>query len=171
MKKIFLLILMGIGFMNVSFAQTDTTKNPLQISGYLETYYVYDFGNPADHNRPAFLYSFNRHNEVNLNFGFIQAEYDNNKVRGKLALMTGTYANANLAAEPGVLKNIFEANAGVRISKTKNLWVDAGVFGSHIGFESAIGANCWNMTRSILAENSPYYLSGAKISYKSDDEK
>lgn len=119
----------------------------------------------------AFLYSFNRHNEVNLNFGYIQAEYDNDKIRGKLALMTGTYANANLAAEPGVLKNIYEANAGVKISKKKNLWIDAGIFASHIGFESAIGADCWNMTRSILAENSPYFLSGAKISYTSDNEK
>jgi hypothetical protein len=102
--------------------------------------------------------------------GFIQAAYETDKVRGKLALMTGTYANANLAAEPGVLKNIFEANAGVKISKNKNLWVDAGIFASHIGFESAIGANCWNMTRSILAENSPYYLAGAKVSYTSDNE-
>lgn len=159
-----------MGWANLGATQNDSIQNPLKVSGYLETYYVYDFGNPADHNRPDFLYSFNRHNEVNLNFGFIQAEYIKDRVRGKLALMTGTYANANLAAEPGVLKNIFEANAGVKISKSRNIWVDAGVFGSHIGFESAIGADCWNMTRSILAENSPYFLSGAKISYTSEDE-
>lgn len=163
--------MLGIGLAGLTIAQTDSTQNPLKISGYLETYYVYDFGNPIDHNRPDFLYSFNRHNEVNLNLGFIQAEYNNDRVRGKLAFMTGTYANANLAAEPGVLKNIFEANAGFRISKSPNLWVDAGIFASHIGFEGAIGANCWNMTRSLLAENSPYYLTGAKISYTSDDEK
>ncbi len=171
MKKILFLLISGIGLAGLTNAQTDSTQNPLKISGYLETYYVYDFGSPIDHNRPDFLYSFNRHNEVNLNLGFIQAEYNNDKVRGKLALMTGTYANANLAAEPGVLKNIFEANAGFRISKSQNLWVDAGIFASHIGFESAIGANCWNMTRSLLAENSPYYLTGAKISYISGDEK
>jgi hypothetical protein len=141
------------------------------ISGYLETYYVYDFGNPENHTRPDFLYSYNRHNEVNLNFGYLQVAYDDNKVRGKLALMAGTYSNANLAAEPGVLKNLFEANVGVKLSKKKNLWVDAGLFASHIGFESAVGANCWNMTRSILAENSPYFLSGAKISYTSDNGK
>ncbi len=166
----FLIINVYVVLNNTVSAQTDTIQNHLTISGYLETYYVYDFGNPTDHNRPSFLYSFDRHNEVNLNFGYIQAAYDNAKVRSKLALMAGSYANANLAAEPGVLKNIFEANAGVKISKTKNLWVDLGVFGSHIGFESAIGANCWNMTRSILAENSPYFLSGAKISYSSDNE-
>ncbi|KEO75894.1 porin [Anditalea andensis] len=171
MKKFFLSILMGVGLMNIGFAQTSQTKNPITISGYIETYYIYDFGNPLTHDRPDFLYSFNRHNEVNLNLGFLMAEYENGKVRGKLALMTGTYANANLAAEPGVLKNVFEANAGVKISTTKNLWIDAGIFASHIGFESAIGADTWNMTRSILAENSPYYLSGAKISYTSNDEK
>jgi hypothetical protein len=85
--------------------------------------------------------------------------------------MTGTYANANLSAEPGVLKNILEANAGVKISKNKNLWIDAGIFGSHIGFESAIGKDCWNLTRSILADNTPYYEAGAKISYTTDNGK
>ncbi len=169
MKKVFFAILSMISLN--SFAQTDSTKNPLKISGYIETYYLYDFGNPSDHNRPSFVYSHNRHNEVNLNIGFIQAEYNNDKVRGKLGLMTGTYANANLAAEPGVLKNIFEANAGVKISKTKNLWIDAGIFASHIGFESAIGANCWTMTRGMLADNSPYFESGVKISYTSNNEK
>lgn len=153
------------------FAQTDSTKNPLTISGYVETYYSYDFGNPSDHNRPGFVYSHNRHNEVNLNLGFIKPAYATDKVRANLALMTGTYANANLAAEPRVLKNIFEANAGVKISKKKNLWVDAGIFASHIGFESAIGKDCWNLTRSIMADNTPYYESGVKISYTSGNEK
>lgn len=178
MKKIFLSIALAAGAVSFVNAQTDTThtqmdttKSPLKISGYIEAYYVYDFGNPANHIRPDFLYSFNRHNEVNLNLGFIKAAYTTNKIRANLALMAGTYVNANLASEPGVLKNIFEANGGVRISKKKNLWIDAGIFASHIGFESAVGADCWNMTRSILAENSPYYLSGAKISFTSKNEK
>jgi hypothetical protein len=171
MKKILIFILSTFIIANLGYAQADSNRHPIKVSGYLETYYVYDFGKPVDHNRPNFLYSFNRHNEVNLNFGYIQVAYDNDKVRGKLALMTGTYANANLASEPGVLKNIFEANAGVKISKNKNLWVDAGVFASHLGFESAIGADCWTMTRSILAENSPYFLTGAKISYTTENEK
>ena len=103
--------------------------------------------------------------------GFIKAAYQKENVRANLALMSGTYTNANLAAEPGVLKNILEANAGVKISKKKNLWIDAGIFSSHIGFESAIGKDCWNLTRSILADNSPYFETGAKISYTTDDGK
>ena len=154
-----------------SFAQVDSTKHPFRFSGYLEMYYAYDFGNPTDHNRPEFVYSHNRHNEVNLNLGYIKAAYQTKTIRANLALMTGTYTNANLASEAGVLKNIFEANAGVKISKKKNLWVDAGIFASHIGFESAIGKDCWNVSRSILADNSPYYESGAKVTYTSDNEK
>ena len=154
-----------------SFAQKDSTNNPLALSGYIETYYSYDFANPTDHNRPGFVYSHNRHHEANLNLGFIKATYATNQLRAHLSFMAGTYPNANLAAETGVLKNVFEANAGVKISKKINLWVDAGIFASHIGFESAIGKDCWNLTRSILADNSPYYESGVKLSYTSEDEK
>lgn len=154
-----------------SFAQTDSLKSTLTFSGYLEPYYAYDFGKPQDHSRPAFTYSHNRHNEVNLNLGFVKVAYQAQNIRANLALAAGTYMNANLAAEPGVLKNIYEANVGVKIAKKKDLWVDAGIFASHIGFESAIGKDNWTLTRSILADNSPYYESGAKITYATDNGK
>ncbi|TDO23183.1 porin [Pedobacter duraquae] len=142
-----------------------------KVTGYLETYYGYDFNKPADNNRPGFIYSHNRHNEVNLNLGFIKGSYDDGMLRANVALMAGTYANANLAAEPGVLKNIYEANAGIKLSKSHNLWVDAGIFSSHIGFESAVSKDCWVLTRGISSENTPYYESGAKITYGTGDGK
>ncbi len=169
MKKIFFILLIMAAI--TANAQTDSTDSPLKLSGYLESYYNYDFGRPSNNAAPSFIYSFNRRNEVNLNLGFVKAAYETQKVRANLALMTGTYANANLAAEAGVLKNVFEANAGVKLSKTYNIWIDGGVFASHIGFESAIGKDCWNLTRSLLADNSPYYESGVKLSYTSDNGK
>ncbi len=169
MKKI-LTIVIVLNSM-IANAQKDTTVNPLSFSGYIETYYLYDFGNPSDHNRPSFVYSHNRHNEVNINLGYIKAAYQKDNVRANLALMSGTYSNANLAAEPGVLKNIYEGNIGVKVSKKSNLWIDAGIFSSHIGFESAVSKDCWTLTRSILADNSPYYESGIKLSYTSPSEK
>lgn len=176
--KTFLSIAALIATGSAAIAQNDSIKvlpQPevagLKLSAYIETYYAYDFNEPVNNTRPAFFYSHNRHNEVALNLGFIKATYDNGQVRGNLALMAGTYANANLAAEPGVMKNVYEANAGVKVSKTANLWVDAGIFGSHIGFESAVGKDCWNLTRSMLADNSPYYESGAKLSYTSPSGK
>ncbi len=146
-------------------------KGSLELSAYVEAYYLYDFGQPKPGNRAGFIYSHNRHNEFNVNHAFVKLNYTAARLRANIAFMAGTYANANLSAEPGVLKNIFEANAGVNLSKKKQLWLDAGIFASHIGFESAIGKDCWNMTRSILADNSPYYESGAKLTYSSDNGK
>jgi hypothetical protein len=153
------------------YSQADSSKYLLKLTGYLETYYCYDFANPSNHVRPAFLYSYNRHNEVNLNLGFIQASYEKNGVRANLALMAGTYAQYNLSSEPQIFQYLLEASIGIKVSKKKNLWIDAGVMPSHIGFESAIGKTCWNLTRSILAENSPYYESGVKLGYTSNNEK
>jgi len=170
MKSI-LIVAILLSTFTIGFAQEESMPSPVTLSGYVDVYYCYDFNQPANNTRPSFIYSNNRHNEVNLNLGFLKGSYHTDNVRVNLALMAGTYANANLAAEPGVLKNIFEANAGVKISSKKNLWVDAGIVGSHIGFESAIGKDCWNLTRSIMADNTPYYEAGAKISYTTDNGK
>jgi hypothetical protein len=167
--KHFTLCLCCLFFTNALQAQ-DSTRT-LVFSGYAETYYTFDFGKPADHKRPGFMYSHNRHNEFNLNLGFVKAAFAATRTRANLALMAGTYANANLAAEPGVLKNIFEANVGYKLSKKHDLWIDMGIMPSHIGFESAIGKDCWALTRGILADNSPYYESGAKIGYNSPNGK
>ena len=42
---------------------------------------------------------------------------------------------------------------------------------SHIGFESAIGKDNWTETRGMYAENSPYFNTGAKITYITDNGK
>lgn len=146
-------------------------EKPFTLSGYAEVYYNYDFKKPMDHNRPGFMYSHNRNNEFNLNLGYIKGAYNTENVRANLAFMMGTYANANLAAEPSSLKNVYEANVGFRLIPKTNLWVDAGIFSSHIGFESAMGASCMTLSRSMLADNSPYYESGIKVSWQSEDRK
>lgn len=151
-------------------AQNDSVKE-LTITGYVEAYHCYDISNPSSNTRPPFVYSHNKHNEFALNLGFLKLNYSLPKFRANGSLMTGTYAQANLANEPGLLKMIFEANLGFKISNTKNIWLDAGVFPSHIGFESAIGKDCWTLTRSILADNSPYFESGIKITSTSNNDK
>lgn len=172
--QIYFLITIWIIFLfpfSIMRAQSPDSSGTLTFSGFAEIYYSYDFGAPANHTRPGFVFSHNRHNEVNLNLGFIKAGYNSNNVRGFLALMTGTYANANLSAEPGVLKNIFEASVGIRLTPVSQTWVDAGIFSSHIGFESAVSSECWTLTRSILADNSPYYESGVKLSHSTSNRK
>jgi hypothetical protein len=154
-----------------STLQTQSEFNPLSFSGFIEGYYSYDFNKPENNTRPGFLYSHNRHNEFNVNLAFIKGSYNAERTRANLAVGVGTYMNANYAAESGVLKNIYEANAGYKLSRNQNLWFDIGIMPSHIGWESAHSPSCWTLTRSLAAENSPYYESGAKLSFNTNNEK
>lgn len=173
--KYFLWLLLGVWSFEMQ-AQTDSLRPTLSFSGYMDGYYGYDFNRPVvnnytrenepDHHlRPTFLYNHNRHNEFNVNLALVQATYVADRVRGSVGIQVGTYAQYNYAGEEGLLRNVYEARAGIQL--VQNLWLDAGVFASHIGAESAISKDCWTLTRSISAENTPYYLSGAKLSYAS----
>jgi hypothetical protein len=145
--------------------------NAFRMSGFAEAYYSYDFNRPENNNRPSFIYSHNRHNEFNINLAFIKCSYDGEMARARVALAAGTYMNANYAAEPVVLKSIMETSVGVKLLKNSSLWIEAGIFPSHIGFESAVSSDCRTLTRSIMAENSPYFEAGAKLTYTSHNEK
>lgn len=164
-------MLLGIFFPKAQSSDSLKTENKVTFSAYAELFYAYDFNEPGNHLRQNFLYTYNRHNELNLNLGLIKANYQSENLRANLALMGGTYAQDNMAAEQGALRYINEANVGIKISKNKNLWIDAGIMPSHIGWESVIGKDNINLTRSLAAENSPYFETGAKISYTSDSGK
>ncbi|MBK7226443.1 MAG: porin [Saprospiraceae bacterium] len=150
-------------------AQIDSSSK-LSFSGYGELYYSYDFSKPENHEKSSFLYNHKRHNEINANLILLKSNYSSINTRANLGIMFGNYAQYNLSSEPSWAKLIYEANIGVKLSKSKSLWLDAGIMPSHIGFESAISADCWTLTRSLLAENSPYYETGVKLSYTNKKE-
>jgi hypothetical protein len=153
-----------------SDSQTDSSY-AIQWQLYSDLYYAYDFARPANHLRPDFLYNHKRHNEVNANLLIGSLNYHSSRTRANLGLMAGGYAQYNLSNEPTWAQHIYEANLGFRLSKKNNIWLDAGIMPSHIGFESAISSSCWTLTRSMVAENSPYYESGVKVSYTTRDDK
>jgi len=143
----------------------------IQLSGYAEIYYQQNTNGPATNNGASFVYSHDNNKQLSINLAFLKAGYSNSRVRANLAVGLGSYMRANYAGEQGIYKQILEANIGWKLSKQSNLWVDAGVFSSHIGFESAIGKDCWTLSRSIAADNSPYFETGAKLSYNSPNSK
>jgi hypothetical protein len=149
---------------NNCIAQVDSTKS-FNVSAYIESYYSYDFSKPFNNEKPDFNYNYKKHNQPNVNLAFVKVNYQSKRIRSSLALMTGNYAMYNLSSEPNWAKPLLEANVGYKPFKKHEFWIDAGVMPSHIGFESAVGSDCWNLTRSILAENSPYYESGIKFIY------
>lgn len=134
----------------------------LKFSGYIDAYYSYDFNNPDTQKKQEFFFNHTRHNEFNVNLALFKMSIDEKKYRVNVALQGGTYANDNY---PETYKNINEANAGISLNAQNNLWLDVGIFSSHLGFESAISMDNYTLTRSLAAESSPYFLTGAKLTY------
>ena len=144
-------------------ADTATADPKPEFFGYVGVYYGYDFNNPASLTRPGFIYSENLHNQIAVNIALLGARYTSDRVRGTFAIQTGTYPDANYAPEPQIFKNIYEAWGGIKVAKY--LWLDAGIFLSHIGLEGPNSRDDLTLTRSIMADNSPYYEAGAKLTY------
>ena len=167
--KLFLTFLIFL-LSKLIFAQEDTLRK-ISFSVYSDLYYSFDFANPANHEKPNFIYNHKRHNELNANLILAKFNYSDSQNRANIALMAGNYAQYNLSAEPNWAQFIYEANWGIKLSNKKNIWLDLGIMPSHIGFESAINTDCWTLTRSILAENSPYYETGVKLTFKNKTEK
>ncbi len=164
MKRIINLLIALI----VVFSATAQTKDSLKVkySAYIDFYYAYDLNQPTSELRQPFLVSYNRHNQMRLNIASVSAEIARETWRSKVTLQTGTFAKDNYVAEPSkYLGAIQEANVGFVLGSEKKTWLDFGVFTSHIGYESAIGADNWTLTRSLVSELTPYFLSGAKITH------
>ena len=171
-KSLCFCILLSLIFTTKINAQDSlANKGQLTFSGFVDIYYSDNLNNPASKTFPGFFYNYNNDNHIAVNLALLRANYTNDRMHMNVGLMTGTYAGANLAAEPALFQNIYEANVGIKLSKKHNLWFDGGVLTSHIGFESAISKDCWTLTRSVAAENSPYYHTGAEITYTSPKEK
>lgn len=138
------------------------------ISGFLETYYSYDFNKPETEKKLPFLYNYNRQNEFNVNLGLIRTKLEYENIYASIALHSGTYVEDNYAIEK--IKYLSEAYLGLYLDKAKKQVIEIGIMPSHIGFESATTASNLTLTRSILAENSPYFMTGVKYSYKPSDK-
>ncbi|MFN8579455.1 MAG: outer membrane beta-barrel protein [Gemmatimonadaceae bacterium] len=157
-------------------ASRDTTIK-VTFGGFVDSYYAYDFGRPASFDRSfasgaTFTTQPARHNEFNINLAYVEANLSGNRLRGRLSLQAGTSVQSNYAGEPThgsvsgptLGRHIQEAFAGYQV--TPHLWIDGGVFYSHIGVESWASRDNPTYTRSLVADYSPYYSSGVRATWQ-----
>jgi hypothetical protein len=146
-------------------AQTDSLKKNLTLSVGIEPYYGHAF-NKKD--RAIFTMGPNYHisDAFNINLAYIELKYESTKVRGKFTPGFGSYMDVNYSNEFGLFKNIIEASAGYLIDQKHGIWLDVGILPSPFTNETAFARDHIMLTRSVCAENSPYYITGARLSYK-----
>jgi hypothetical protein len=172
---ILLLLIAASARADSSASGSDPDKLNVTFGGFVDAYYAYDFDRPPLHDRP-FTTQPARHNEFNVNLAYLDAKASAERVRGRLAIQAGTSVQENYANEPTIglvsgpslSRLLQEATAGYRM--TDRLWIDAGIFLSHIGLESWISKDNWTYTRSLTADYSPYYEAGVKATYQWSDE-
>ena len=162
MKKFFFFLLIS------QFVFSQERAVDFEFSGYIETYYAYDFNTPNSETKLPFIYNYNRHNEFNINIGLLRAKAEYENVYASIAFHSGTYVDDNYANENTKLLN--EAFVGLYLDSAKKQTVEVGIMPSYIGFETAISSSNLTLTRSLLAENSPYYMTGVKYGYKSNEK-
>jgi len=68
------LVIGALAFSSVQ-AQESSWAKDVNVQAYGELYYMYNLNQPKSEQTHSFLYSFNRNNEVNLNFGMVKLGY------------------------------------------------------------------------------------------------
>lgn len=152
-------------------AQVADTTTRIRINGFVDTYYAWDANRPADHER-LFTTQPVRHDEMNVNLAWLGVTVERRRMRARVALQAGTSVQANYAAEPrtgptsgpDLARLLQEAVVGVKLAD--RLWLDAGVYYSYIGLEGWSSGDNPTYTRSLVADYTPYYLSGAKLTWQ-----
>jgi hypothetical protein len=152
-------------------AAQDTTRT-VTVGAFVDTYYAWDFNRPGPGNLDrSFTTQPARHDEFNVNLAHVELKLSSERTRARLALQAGTSVQSNYAGEPRLggiagpelARHVQEAVAGVRVAP--GLWVDAGVYLSHIGQESWISRDNPTYSRSLIADYSPYYETGIKATW------
>ncbi|WP_051316049.1 porin [Algoriphagus vanfongensis] len=153
-----------------AFAQENGQKASLEVFGFVDLYYgIEDQDQVGTDKRLPFLYNHARPQRFAVNLALVTFELKADRFRANLGLQQGTYPQDNYAAEPKALRWINQANVGYALNEKKSVWLDAGVLPSHIGFENAISTENLTLSRSIIAENSPYFETGVQLSWQKSE--
>lgn len=149
---------------NSTLAIADDPAPILEAAAFIDTYYAADFNDLPGRQRPYTTQAFDDH-RLAINLMHTDLVLKHEDFRGRLAFQDGTSVEANYAGEPHEFwQYVQESIVGYQLAP--DLWLDAGVHLSHIGMESFISRENPTYTRSLVAEYSPYYQLGAKLSYQ-----
>lgn len=172
-KIIFLVVLFNVVLPGIVSADErlplDSLVNSdlVSVQSFVDTYFSDDFNNFKQRKR-SYLTQPQVNDEANINLWDLSAKVNTEVVRAVATGQFGTSVDANYSAEEHEgIKYLQEGYVGV--SPAEKLWVDVGVFLSHIGMENWRSRDNLSYTRSLIAEFSPYYESGVRVTYELSD--
>jgi hypothetical protein len=147
---------------------------PLALHGSFDTFFAWD--DVAARNGPITLATVPARNlEPAVNLVLLEGVLTLGGLHADLAFGAGTALDALHATVPGrspgseFWRHLVVAWAGYTIPVGRGLTLDAGLFPSYIGYETFPTRENWNWSHSFMADLSPYYQAGARLSYPFTD--
>ena len=150
----------------------------LQLHGSVDVLYALNTNRPFDGASflPGTGTTARRANELNLNAAALELALDPRPVGFHLTLAFGSGPDVVHAGEPdgpstgaAIWRSVYQASVSWTAPVGRGLLLEAGIYPSHIGFESFFSKDNWNYTRGWLGEFSPYYQAGLKVAYAFDE--
>lgn len=147
----------------------------LKLEGGVDAYYGLNFNQPEDAVSfiPGTGTTAKRANEFSVNLATLGVSVAPEPVGFRLLLGYGTAMEVlhagepeGIAAGPDVWRYVQQASVSFERGP---LTLEAGVYPSHIGFESLQSQLNWTYTRSWMGELSPYYQTGLKGTWRFSD--
>ena len=147
----------------------------LTLHGWIDGYYAFNAAHPEPRLNFFSGIGTTAHHagQLALNVAALEIAHDAKPVGFHLILIGGDSADVVHAGERHrerhVIRNLFQATVSYNAPVGRGLALEAGVYPSHIGYESFFTKDNWNYTRSTLGELAPYYQTGIKASYAWND--
>ncbi|MEZ0373340.1 MAG: outer membrane beta-barrel protein [Candidatus Sericytochromatia bacterium] len=164
---------------------TAPAASPVKLEFYLDAYYGWDTDarmnvdsdsdpkTPADlvprFNRQGTAVNFRR-NEFNLNTAQMTASTQMDWFRGRATIQFGTIPQSSWVGADAFLAPVQEANLGIRPATNlggdgNELWIDGGIFLTHIGNEALLPRYNWLSNLALVTMFEPFYQAGLRASY------
>jgi hypothetical protein len=141
-------------------AQLKDSTASFKFGGYADVYYARYSDSVGLNKYQKFPAISPRSNTFGVNVLQFTAQYSSEKIRSSAALFFGDIPSS---AWSPVFNYIQEANIGFRLAK--KLWLDAGLFKTHIGTEALLPKDNIASSLSVITVYEPWYQAGLKLSY------
>ncbi|HTO99570.1 MAG TPA: porin [Myxococcales bacterium] len=159
-------------------AQANAEPPAIQVHGFVDAFYALNSNRPYD--GASFIAgtgtTARRADELNVNSAGLEVALDPSPVGFHLTLAAGSGLDVVHAGEPAgpatgleIWRAVYQASVSWKAPIGSGLLLEAGIYPSHIGFESFFSKDNWNYTRGWIGEFSPYYQAGLKASYTFDE--
>ena len=140
----------------LSVTAQDSTKNPLNITGFVDVYYRYDFAEKGN-NKTSFT---NSHNSFEFGMASVKIDKTIGKVGFVADLGFGKRATEFSYNDDGILAAVKQAY--ITYAPTEKLKFTAGSFATHVGYELVDAPANRNYSMSYMFSYGPFFHTGIK---------